>query len=265
MSALAPAPAPRFSIITCTWNSQEWLPACIQSVLQQQEVSFEYIFVDGGSHDATLAQIWEIPRPVTLIRDIRGGVSHAMNQGLQAAQGDIIAFIHADDYYLHDSVLHTVDQLFTSTQCRWLFGRTKILKNNQLNNETWRVPRYSRKQLIDGNFIPHPATFVDRELLLQVGGFDETLRYAMDYDCWLRLSEIAEPLQSDLAFAAFREHGGSLSTVNKSAAMKEDLRVRLRYSSGGMLENSLHYLRYGVRRYREGLVIADPAKAHLHA
>jgi hypothetical protein len=87
----------------------------------------------------------------------------------------------------------------------------------------------------------------------------------MDYDCWLRLSEIAEPLQSDLAFAAFREHSGSLSTVNKSAAMKEDLRVRLRYSSGSILENSLHYLRYGVRRYREGLVIADPTKSHLHA
>lgn len=258
------AQAPRFSIITCTWNSQEWLPECIQSILKQQQTTFEMIFVDGGSNDASLAQIWEVPRPITLIRDIRGGVSRAMNQGLQAATGDIVAFLHSDDYYLHDLVLQTVDDLFTTTHCRWLFGRTKIIKNNKLMDEKWRVPHYSRKQLIHGNFIPHPATFVDRELLLQAGGFDETLRYAMDYDCWLRLSEYSEPLQSELAFAAFREHAGSLSTGNKSAAMKEDLRVRFRYSSGGVLENSLHYLRYGVRRYRENLALVQPNKVTLH-
>ncbi len=256
--------APRFSIITCTWNSQAWLPACIQSVLQQQHATYEIIYVDGGSQDATLSQIWSIPRPVTLIRDIRGGVSRAMNRGLQAAQGDFIAFLHADDYYLDDLVLHTVDKLLTTSDSRWLFGRTKIIKNNQLTNETWRVPRYSRKQLLQGNFIPHPATFVQRQLLLDAGGFDETLRYAMDYDCWLRLSEHTTPLQSELAFAAFREHAGSLSTANKSAAMKEDLDVRLRYSSGGIVEDGLHYLRYGVRRYRESLVAAS-AKVSMHA
>lgn len=255
---------PRFSIITCTWNSQAWLAACIQSVLQQQHVSVEIIFVDGGSHDATLSQIWSIPIPVTLIRNIRGGVSRAMNRGLQAAQGEFVAFLHADDYYLDDLVLHTVDNLFATSNCRWLFGRTKIIKNNQLTNETWRAPRFSRQQLLRGNFIPHPATFVQRQLLLDAGGFDETLRYAMDYDCWLRLSEYATPLQSELAFTAFREHAGSLSTANKSAAMREDLDVRLRYSSGGILEDSLHYLRYGVRRYRERLVAASD-QVSIHA
>ncbi len=256
---------PRFSIVTCTWNSQAWLPECIQSILQQQQASYEIIFVDGGSHDATLSQIWAIPKPVTLIRDIRGGVSRAMNRGLQAAQGEIVAFLHADDYYLDDLVLHTVDSLFTASDCQWLFGRTKIIKNNQLTDETWTAPRFSRKQLLQGNFIPHPATFVNRQLLLDAGGFDETLRYAMDYDCWLRLSEQTTPLQSELAFAAFREHAGSLSTVYKSAAMKEDLAVRLQYSAGGIVENSLHYLRYGVRRYRESKIAAPLAKVSMHA
>ena len=84
---------PAFSVITCTRNSEPWLQESIASVLMQRGVEFELIFVDGGSYDGTLQRIRAIDRPCKLIENVRGGISRAMNAGLEAARGDIIAHL----------------------------------------------------------------------------------------------------------------------------------------------------------------------------
>jgi len=105
----------KFSIITCTWNSEPHLAQSIASVLAQDYSNFEYIFVDGGSTDGTLERIRSIPRPVRLIENVRGGVPVAMNRGLAAASGDVIAHLHSDDYYLHPHVLSRVAEAMKRT------------------------------------------------------------------------------------------------------------------------------------------------------
>lgn len=226
------------------------MAASIASVLQQEGPSYEYIFVDGGSEDGTLERIQAIRPAVKLIRNIRGGISRAMNCGLAAASGDIIAHLHSDDFYLQNQILNMVDHAFRNNACRWLFGRTMSVKENQLIPENWTAPRYSRIQLLKGNFIPHPATFVERKLMQQAGGFDTRLRYAMDYDLWLRLARLAHPLQLNTPLTAFREHAGSLSTRNKLAAMREDFAVRMRHTNGTPLLQAMHLMRYWVRHQK---------------
>lgn len=239
-----------FSIITCTRNSAQWLPASIASVLAQDHPHIEYIFVDGGSTDDTLAQIAAVPRPYRLLTDVTGGISRAMNAGIEAATGDVIAHLHSDDYYLAPDVLSTVARELEQSRRGWLFGRTvRDIDGRQLP-EGWTAPPYSPQRLLRGNFIPHPATFVRRELMRRTGGFDEKLKYAMDYDLWLKLSQLAEPVQLNRPLAAFREHDGSLSTRNKLAAMEEDFRVRLAHAGSAPLARLMHHLRYAVRRRR---------------
>ena len=240
----------RFSVITCTWNSAAWLRQSIQSVLAQDHLEVEYIFVDGGSTDGTLDMIAAIGRPVTLLRDVRGGISRAMNAGLKAATGDIIAHLHSDDYYLDSQVLSLVDSQLRDSRRDWLFGRILRDVDGELLPEGWTAPRFSSGQLLRGNFIPHPATFVKRSLMLRAGGFDESLKYAMDYDLWLKLAQLAEPVQLERPLAAFREHAGSLSTSNRLAAMEEDFRVRLSHAGRAPLQRLMHHLRYRVRRHR---------------
>lgn len=242
--------SPRFSIITCTLNSADWIDESIRSVLSQRDVSIDYVFVDGGSIDGTLEKIHAIPREITLIENCRNGISAAMNAGIAAARGDIVAHLHSDDYYLYPEVLLTVARGFESSGCRWLFGRTARAINGQLLAENYAAPRYSRRRLLNGNFIPHPATFVSRALLQESGGFDTRLRYAMDYDLWLRLSAISEPMQINTALTAFREHSGSLSTRDRLMAMREDLDVRLTYTGAQPLQRLLHHARFHVRRRR---------------
>jgi glycosyltransferase involved in cell wall biosynthesis len=240
----------RFSIITCTLNAEPWLAESIASVLSQRGVDIEYLFVDGGSTDGTLARIQSLPLPTTLLQVPARGIAHAMNAGLAAATGEIVAFLHADDFYLGPDVLATVSQAFEQSQCRWLYGRIQSVQDGVLVPESFHAPRFSRAQLLRGNFIPHPACFVQRSLLFQVGGFDVRLKYAMDYELWLRLAPLAQPLELGVALSAFREHEGSLSTRKRGAAMREDLCVRLRALGFDPVATIEHLARYGVRRTR---------------
>jgi len=240
----------RISVITCSWNSEPFIADCIASVLSQDYDHFEFVFVDGGSTDGTLERIKVLNGPIKVLENVRGGISRAMNEGLRAASGDLIAHLHADDYFLHDRVLGQVAGLLQSSQAGWCFGRILEDYDGRLIPEQWVMPRYSYRRLIQGNFIPHMATFVRRQLFDQVGGFDETLRYAMDYDLWLRLGRIAEPLQLDEPLAVFRRHEGSASTANALSGQREDFAVRLRYAGRSPWALAEHSLRYLVRRAR---------------
>lgn len=241
-----------FSVITCTWNSARYLPESMASVLSQDYPHIEYIFVDGGSTDGTLEMIRSLNRPYILIENVRGGVSRAMNEGMRIATGDVIAHLHSDDYYLHPQVLGTVAQQLESSGKGWLFGRTRPIVNGELGYEGYTAPRYTYSKLLKGNFIPHPATFVKRELMQRAGEFKTNLKYAMDYDLWLRLGQIEDPVQLDEPLTAFREHEGSLSNAmgNRLSAMAEDMSVRLSYASHNPIERLEHYARYFVRRQR---------------
>jgi glycosyltransferase involved in cell wall biosynthesis len=240
------------SVITCTWNSARYLGESVASVLAQDHPHIEYIFVDGGSTDGTLDQISALKRPYRLLQNVRGGVSRAMNEGLRAASGDVIAYLHSDDYYLQADVLSRVARHLESSGRDWLFGRTMALIEGELHADNYVAPRFSYTSLLRGNFIPHPATFVRRELMLRAGGFNTALKYAMDYDLWLKLAKMSEPLQLDDPLAAFREHEGSLSSSSRTriAAMAEDFRVRLSYAGNNPIERLAHYARYFVRRRR---------------
>ncbi len=241
-----------FSVITCTWNSASYLGESIASVLAQDHPDIEYIFVDGGSSDGTLEQIRALRRPYRLLENVRGGVSRAMNEGLRAATGDVIAYLHSDDYYLRPDVLSHVARRLDASGRGWLFGRTMALIDGRLHADNFVAPRFSYANLLRGNFIPHPATFVRRELMLRAGGFSASLKYAMDYDLWLKLAKLGEPVQLDEPLAAFREHEGSLSSSSRTrlAAMAEDFRVRLAYAGRNPLQRAAHYARYFVRRQR---------------
>lgn len=256
---------PTFSIVTCTLNSEPWLAQSIASVQKQRDVEIDYIFVDGGSTDGTLDRIRALSRPYTLLENVGGGISRAMNAGIEVARGDVIAHLHSDDFYLREDVLQTVARHLVSSGRRWLFGRTMRCIDGRLLAEGYVAPRYSRRQLLRGNFIPHPATFVSRELMWRAGGFNSDYKYAMDYDLWLRLSCIAEPLQLDLPLAAFREHEGSLSTRERSAAMLEDLQVRLAHTGFHPLARCMHWARYLVRRQRARLAAARQSAGGRHA
>jgi glycosyltransferase involved in cell wall biosynthesis len=240
----------KFSIICCTWNSAVHLKESVESVLAQDHPDIEYIFVDGGSTDGTLDLIAAIDRPVKILNDVRGGISRAMNEGIYAATGEIVAHLHSDDFYLHSRVLSKVAHSLEASKAGWCYGRIQRVVDGQLIPESFVAPMFSPERLLRGNFIPHPATFVRRDWILQAGCFDEFRKYAMDYDMWLKLAKMGNPIEIGEPLAAFRVHGGSLSSANRAAAMAEDFRIRLAHSDRNPVHLVEHVLRYWIRKRR---------------
>lgn len=241
-----------FSIVTCTWNSEPFLAQCIDSVSAQTYPHIEHVFIDGGSDDGSLERIKQTPGKVKYVTGVRGGISNAMNVGVEIATGDVIAHLHGDDYYLNANVIDRVAGVMQASNARWLFGRIVSDIAGKQIKPSWALPEFSLSRLLRGNFIAHPAAFVRRDMFLQSGGFDDSLKYAMDYDLWLRLAKISRPVELDEYFAAFRRHTGSASTVNAAAAFEEDHQVRRRHMSRNPILQLYHESIYRYRRARLG-------------
>jgi glycosyltransferase involved in cell wall biosynthesis len=237
--------APEFSIVTCTWNSAATLADTLDSVRAQTWQDLEHIFVDGGSTDATLDMIDAYPlRRKLLLRGVTGGISRAMNRGIGAARGATVAHLHSDDFYAGDDVLASVAARLADSGRDWLFGAIALLRDGAVSAPAPLHP-FSYFSLAAGKtFIAHPATFVRRSLFARAGAFDESLKYAMDIDLWLRLAAISAPATLDRPLAVFREHAGSLSSANKIAARQEEFSVRRRHLASSPLAFSIYCLRY---------------------
>jgi len=235
-------------IVTCTWNSEAYLKECIDSVQSQSHADIEHVFVDGGSTDGTLERIRALPGNIKLLTDVKGGISRAMNAGARVATGEILAHLHSDDFYLRSDVVATVVRAFERQPAAlWLHGRCKFLMKGQLKGYDWQPKPYSWKTLLRGNIVMHPSTFVRNSAFRSAGGFDDLLKYAMDYDLWLRLAQMGPPIELDDYLAGFRFHDGSASTVNPWACHNECLAVRLKYVGSNPLARSEHYVRHVVR------------------
>jgi glycosyltransferase involved in cell wall biosynthesis len=235
---------PAFSIVTCTWNSAATLPDTLASVQRQTCRDVEHIFVDGGSTDGTLDLIAAYPGRKRVLRDVGGGISRAMNQGIEAATGEYLAHLHGDDYYAGDDVLALVSQRFASERADWVFGSVQVLRDGRLAPPTPLLP-FSYASFAAGRaWVAHPAVFIRRSVLERVGMFDEQLKYAMDVDLWLRLGQVARPATVDRVLAVFRDHAGSVSSANKIKARQEEFRVRRRYMKDAPLAFGLYCLRY---------------------
>lgn len=249
---------PTFSIVTCTWNSAATLADTLASVQAQSCRDLEHIFVDGGSHDATLDMLAAYPGNKRVLRDVRGGIGHAMNRGIAAAGGRYVAHLHSDDYYAGPAVLATVGRRIGQLvgmhgggggggggpPPAWLVGNIQVLKEGRLLPPN-PMPPFSYRSFAAGRaWVPHPAVFVRRDVFALVGGFDERLRYAMDIDLWLRLGMLSPPALVDAVLAVFRDHAGSVSSRNRIAARREEFAVRRRHAGKAPLAFGIYCLRY---------------------
>lgn len=238
----------KISVITICLNAEKYLAHQLKTVADQSWHDVEHIVVDGGSNDNTLQIIQSAAKITSQLLWASGpdsGISDAMNKGLAMATGEIIAFLHADDFYSDNKVLERVAEVFAvNPSTEWLTGGVNYVDHAGQILKSYRPRRWSYQRLLRGNILFHPATFVRNRAFEKVGVFDTSLHYVMDYDLWLRLGKSSAPFLLDLPLACFRIHPESTSVQHVDAAFKEELRVRCHYLRGKPLQKALHLIYY---------------------
>lgn len=241
---------PFFSVVVCCWNSITYIKSCVESVLEQSENDFEIVFVDGGSSDGTLEYIESVTVRKIILRDVRGGIAAAMNAGILAASGEVIAHLHSDDYYIDDTVLRDVRSAFDSrSDVGWVYGRFKNDIDGVVTPPPYPFQRFSWGSLLRRNIVPHVSTFVRSSVFKDVGVFDGGYKLAMDYDLWLRIGKKYTPVQLDRYLGVFRRHAGSSTSKFRLKSFNEDFKARFSHSPVWLWPEFA--ARYVYRRLRE--------------
>jgi glycosyltransferase involved in cell wall biosynthesis len=223
----------KFTIVTCTRNSVATLADTIASVRRQTWTNVEHLFVDGGSTDGTLEMIREMAPDARILENITGGISRAMNVGIENATGDVIAHLHGDDFYWDEHVLARVAQAMQRTGAEWVFGHLQHFTTEQtFRDEGPRGLKPFSYWRYAAQFVSmvHPSVFISKRAFDEVGLFDTELRYAMDIDLFLRVAKRFEPAQVEETLAVFRLHDGSTSHSNQDASRWEEVVVRWRHA-----------------------------------
>lgn len=214
---------PKISVITCTYNSEAFLKKALNSVEAQTYPHIEHIINDSHSTDATLAILAEYCErnrgryPIRLLQCEPRGVGNALNVATQAATGDIIHYLHSDDYYLDPQVLARVAGHFaTDPDLVWLTGNYVVeFKGRQIILPQTHILQPNVKLALSMmNFISHENTFMKTEAVQQYGGFNETREDVVEYSLWLKLLRDHQPLIVNDEFTVFIIHKGSTSTGN---------------------------------------------------
>ena len=215
------------SVIMPSYNTARYIQEAIESVLAQDYPHKELIIIDDGSTDGTPELVRGYGDRVTLITQQNQGSAVARNAGLQAAQGEYIAFLDSDDVWLPGKLGDQVQHLERHPEIGMVFARWQIWKPDGNGHfpplqdyapalepapptPLGIVPERSGwlyNRLLFSSLLHTITVMARRSLIDAVGPFDTELKRGQDYDYWLRASRHTEIQQLDRVLALYRLHG----------------------------------------------------------
>lgn len=179
----------KVTIITVVLDNMAFIEDAINSVVNQTHNNLQYIIIDGGSNDGSLDVIKSFGDKISIVvSEPDEGIYDAMNKGLALANGDVIGFLNADDFYAHHQVLQHVANRFETTNCDVLYADLDYVSRADKNKivRKWRSGSFNKNRFLTGWMPPHPTFFARKEVYQQLGGFNKKLNMAADYELMLR-------------------------------------------------------------------------------
>jgi hypothetical protein len=215
--AVEPVTPPSFSIVIAAYQAADVIGEAVASALTQTRPALEVIVCDDGSTDDLASALDRFRDRITVLRKENGGEASAKNVGTRAACADFVVFLDADDVFMPDRLRALSDLAYARPDLDVLTTDAVLELDGHMIRTCYtdQLPfevADQRAAILQRNFVFGLAA-VRRTRLLDVGGFDEEIRWTTDWDCWIRLifsgsrvGLVVEPL------ARYRLHDASLSS-----------------------------------------------------
>ena len=221
---------PLVSIIVITYNSSQYVIETLESAKQQTYQNIELIISDDCSTDnnVEICRNWLAENKNRFVRTElitvkkNTGIAPNCNRGLDAAKGQWVKLIAGDDSLTVNCIEDFVKFVLANNDCSIVFGNILFqingnLKPDQTNNFFYLTTEEQLIKVYTGSGIRSPASFIQRSLLISIGGFDINYPFIEDVPLWIKIANRKEHFYHiDKVVAHYRLHEKSISRQNQN-------------------------------------------------
>ena len=217
---------PRVTVVTPSFNQAAFLEQTIQSVLSQGYPNLEYMIVDGGSTDGSVAIIQKYASQLAWWGSEKDhGQAEAVNKGFKRASGELVGWLNSDDLYQPGSILAAVEVFQRHPEAGIVYG--DVLSINACGEaiNLMKFAPYTLQDLMAFKIICQPGAMLRRTVLEQSGGLDERFHFMLDHQLWLRMVRLAPMVYLPRLQAAARFHPAAKNLAQAPKFGEEALQV----------------------------------------
>src|SRR5215208_1756864 len=225
------ATAPTISVLMSVYNGEKYLAEAVESILAQTLADFEFIIIDDGSKDGSLAILQKYAARDSRIRltsRANQGLTRTLNEALSQARGEFIARMDSDDVARPDRFENQIRFLREHPEIVCAGGYFELIDDEVRLLTLLKPPtddaEIQRQALAGHGAICHPSAMIRREALERINGYDTDFMTAQDLDLWLRLGEIGKLANVPVPVLRFRLHESSVSE-SKRHEQRESARM----------------------------------------
>ncbi len=181
----------KISVITPTFNSEKTIKENVLSIVNQSYKNYEQIIIDNLSNDKTIELIkniyneYKIVDKLKIISEKDNGIAEAFNKGIKTSSGDLITILNSDDYFYSNDVFEKVIRIFSDENILFTHGNVLFIDEKYGTN----IRRPLLCSITKAFPYNHPGMFIRKKIYDDYGLFDESFKYAMDYEFICRLNK----------------------------------------------------------------------------
>ncbi len=213
---------PKVSIVIPAYNHEKFVGEAIQSVLDQTFPDFELIIINDGSTDNTEAEILKFrDERIRYYSHENRGLSATLNRGIELARGEYFNFLPSDDAFFPEKLEVQIKVFEECDQLGVVFSYPQLVDadGREIKDDPaalWPIVPYETKEeifpaLFERNFLSAPTALIRMDAFKKVGPFDESLKYAQDYDLWMRILKYYDARLIKQSLVKYRWHGENLT------------------------------------------------------
>lgn len=221
---------PLVTVAVPSFNQGKFLEEALESITLQ-DVPVEIFVVDGGSTDNSVAILdsWQ-DKLAGMRSHPDDGQSAAINEAIARGRAPYVCWLNSDDWLLPGCLRILSKTLSDNHNLSAVYGRAWNIRDKDSKCTPVWVEPFNEIKLARRCIISQPATLIRRSAWEKVGGLNDKLHMAMDYDLWWRLFTTVGPLQMVDEFVAVnREHEDTKTSTNRKLHYKEAMGIVRKY------------------------------------